>query len=441
MIRKARRAAIILLPSLALAAGAAGHFLPDRPWIDWVFKIALSGTVGIWTNYFAIKMLFRPHRRTVFGRQGLIPARRGELADTIGEAVAEELLDADTVLGYLEEHQVLQRAADELMESAHRWIAAPDNRRKVVRAAGGWLQRRGMEYVEALLPKAESYLSRLIRDHVTLENVWPHVRRMLAAELRRPATRETLSRVLQRFIDENSPRIAGILNGVLDRWIEQKGTITRTILELGKSLFDVDEEFIAAELRGAVRSPEFFDQLLAFVDNNVETVERLADSGDIQRRLQGVLDSSLDRFEEWVRRSGLDLARARVVELLESDAFWEWVDAQLDPLVERAEEYARERVYSPEFRRTARSLLLRLSESVDIRGIVRRRIDGFDLSELEELVFRVSGDNLAGIELFGGLLGMLAGLVLISPLWMLLLPVGVLAFFLAERTAGALRPD
>ena len=143
MIRAGRRVAIALLPSAALAAGVAGHLRPDLQWIDWVFKISLSGTVGIWTNYFAIKMLFKPHSRTFFGRQGLIPARRRELADAIGSAVAEELLDADTVLDYLEDHHVLQQGADILLEAAHGWIALPENRKKVVRRAGGWLRPAG----------------------------------------------------------------------------------------------------------------------------------------------------------------------------------------------------------------------------------------------------------------------------------------------------------
>jgi uncharacterized membrane protein YheB (UPF0754 family) len=438
MIRAGRRVAIVALPALALAAGAAVHFLPQLHWADWVFKIALSGTVGIWTNYFAIKMLFRPHARTAFGRQGLIPARRRELADAIGEAVADELLDAETVLSYLEEHQVLQRAADRLLDAAHAWMAKPDNRRRVVGRAGEWLQRRGMEYLEELLPRAEEYLTGLIRRHVTLEAVWPHLRTALAEELARPSTRETVSRVLQRFIEENSPRIASVLNSVIDRWIGERGAVTRVVLELGRSLFDIDEDFIAAELRKAVQGPEFFSELMDFLDRNVEAVERVAGSEEIQRWLSGLLESGLDRLEDWVRRTGLDLARTRLSSLLESDAFWRWLDGQVDPLVERAEQSARRRVYSPEFRDTARRLLLRLSESVDVRGMVSRRIDGFDLEELERLVFRVSGDNLAGIELFGGVLGMLAGLVLISPVWLLLLPAGVGAFLLAERAASGL---
>ncbi|KAA0256908.1 DUF445 family protein [Deferribacter autotrophicus] len=54
----------------------------------------LTGFVGYFTNYLAIKMLFRPYKKRwySFGWQGVIPKNRKKLASEIGKLVGEELI-------------------------------------------------------------------------------------------------------------------------------------------------------------------------------------------------------------------------------------------------------------------------------------------------------------------------------------------------------------
>ena len=59
--------------------------------------------IGLITNNFAIKLLFRPLNPiklpfTPFVLIGLIPKRRSELAKTIGEGVAHELLSVEELI-------------------------------------------------------------------------------------------------------------------------------------------------------------------------------------------------------------------------------------------------------------------------------------------------------------------------------------------------------
>ncbi len=92
MIRTGRKIAITALPLLTVLSGILLNFY-NYAWIDWIFKVCLSGTVGIGTNYIAIKMLFRPLERTPLGRQGLIPKRRDDITEGIANAVSKQLLD------------------------------------------------------------------------------------------------------------------------------------------------------------------------------------------------------------------------------------------------------------------------------------------------------------------------------------------------------------
>ena len=71
--------------------------------MDSVFFVSpiVGSFIGYWTNWLAIKMLFRPlTKKEIFGVEipftpGVIPRRRGELAESIGSMVGKTLLTPD----------------------------------------------------------------------------------------------------------------------------------------------------------------------------------------------------------------------------------------------------------------------------------------------------------------------------------------------------------
>lgn len=64
----------------------------------------VTGFVGYFTNYLAIKMLFRPHRRRWFsaGWQGVIPRNRKKIAGEVGNLVGKELIREDDIKSALQ---------------------------------------------------------------------------------------------------------------------------------------------------------------------------------------------------------------------------------------------------------------------------------------------------------------------------------------------------
>ncbi|MFQ5655055.1 MAG: DUF445 domain-containing protein, partial [Planctomycetota bacterium] len=52
-----------------------------------------------------------------------------------------------------------------------------------------------------------------------------------------------------------------------------------------------------------------------------------------------------------------------------------------------------------------------IAERLDIHEMVRERIEGFDLMRLEEIVFRIAARELRHIEVLGGVLGFVVGIV------------------------------
>lgn len=67
--------------------------MPD--WTLWIITPLLAGLIGWFTNWLAVKMLFRPRtskRFLGFSFQGVIPKRRGDIAQIVGKTIESELL-------------------------------------------------------------------------------------------------------------------------------------------------------------------------------------------------------------------------------------------------------------------------------------------------------------------------------------------------------------
>lgn len=52
-----------------------------------------------------------------------------------------------------------------------------------------------------------------------------------------------------------------------------------------------------------------------------------------------------------------------------------------------------------------------LEKNLDLKGIVRSKVESFDLSTLEEIIQRISAKELKTIEVLGGVLGFVVGLI------------------------------
>ena len=95
-------------------------------WRDWLVIPAVAALIGWFTNWVAVRMIFRPHRVVrILGMpvQGLLPKRRNEFADSIGRTVADHLVSAEDVLRLLSDPKltgelegVVRARLDDFME-------------------------------------------------------------------------------------------------------------------------------------------------------------------------------------------------------------------------------------------------------------------------------------------------------------------------------------
>jgi len=82
--------------------------------------MVLIGTlIGWFTNYLAIKLLFRPYKEMnflFFKIQGLIPKRRAEISLNIADVVEKELISVDDIADKIEEMDISDGVIDRLLD-------------------------------------------------------------------------------------------------------------------------------------------------------------------------------------------------------------------------------------------------------------------------------------------------------------------------------------
>lgn len=82
----------------------------------------IGSVIGYFTNYIAVKMLFKPLRPVYIGKKqlpftpGLIPKRKDQLAEAVGRAVSEKLLTGEDLAQALPVDSIKSHVADHVWE-------------------------------------------------------------------------------------------------------------------------------------------------------------------------------------------------------------------------------------------------------------------------------------------------------------------------------------
>ncbi len=178
----------------------------------WIVLPVLGAIIGWWTNWLALRMLFRPYRAvSILGWkwQGLIPRRREQLAESLAGALQEHLLtleDQQALLDAVEIEEHLDRLVTQVLQ------------KQIPR---GWAQR---------MPVAEGLREKLI------DVLRTHILRQLPKRLS-----EVDGALLARVAAEMD--VAGhVRNRLIEMPLEELETLVRKVAR---------REFVAIEAAGA----------------------------------------------------------------------------------------------------------------------------------------------------------------------------------------------
>ncbi len=139
----------------------------------------------------------------------------------------------------------------------------------------------------------------------------------------------------------------------------------------------VENELIShADIKNAINTPEVQNEILDTVATAIEKFinEKLAGNPMVSMMLSGgLLDQIKDSFKEEMR-------------------------TVLPELIDK--------------------MFAKMGDQLDLKDIVTKKIEGFDMSKLEEIVYKISAKELKAIEVLGGVLGFVVGLVQVGLIYM-----------------------
>ncbi len=298
--------------------------------IPYLLPPLLGAFIGYVTNYIAIRMLFRPLRPwRILGVRlpltpGIIPAKRGELAEKMGDMVGSHLLTSEDVGRALEKtsfRRELQHAVREklggfldrdlgavaaLVPAAYagRFRELVETLRwKAIGAIFAYLESDEFETKLRgyLNRQGDELLARDLESFLTPER-YEQLRRHLDARIGSFLQSEAVSRGVGHLIDDK-----------IDQWLNSESTLRELLpADLVEVLLGQLEKEIPPLLEkfgGLLYDPDFRERL---VKKAKEAIEAFLDSlGGLSGLLAGFvnMDKIYGRIPEFLDRAGDEIAR------------------------------------------------------------------------------------------------------------------------------------
>ncbi|HET6951110.1 MAG TPA: DUF445 domain-containing protein [Acidimicrobiales bacterium] len=198
-LARMRRRATGLLVAVTLVFLALQLVGGDAGWIGYVEAAVEASMVGALADWFAVTALFRHPLGVPIPHTAVIPARKDQFGETLGEFVQTSFLTPDIIAERVRTARVVPRLAG--------WLAAPDNAARLARHAAD-----AAATAADLLRDDEVHraLEDVVRRRVETTPLAPLAGRALGimtADGRHHELLDSLLRAVDRFLAENHDRL------------------------------------------------------------------------------------------------------------------------------------------------------------------------------------------------------------------------------------------
>ncbi len=375
--------------------------------VELIVPPVVGALIGYFTNYVAIKMLFRPYRAYyVFGKRvpftpGLIPSKREKLADAIAKVVKENLLTEETLRRRLNEEKIRESL------------------RQLVESFLGRFRENSGEFLSELSSrfgdrKAGEVLGEVLDEGT--EGALTFIFKQLHGKRVGEVIPQSLKTEFEKFLDEKIDQIVEYFAEESKR-SEFRDVVYSLIREnLGKL-----REFIPFLTDSMVSS--FSERLTNLA---VDLIEKTSNSPDfklkvsklIWSRIQDLMNREINTEGEGFKkfRGILERALSSYVSQLKERELRQFLEGEtslkvsqfLGRLIAENRE-ALSSFITDELLKVIERELPVILEAVDIEGLVRERINSLPIEEVEGIVLKLIDEELRYITLMGGVLGALIG--------------------------------
>ncbi|MBZ8174089.1 DUF445 domain-containing protein [Staphylococcus delphini] len=359
-----------------------------------LFMIVIGAVIGGVTNMIAVKMLFHPFKAYyIFGKRvpftpGLIPKRRGEIAEKIGQVVEDHLLTESLMREKLE---------------------TPDMRATVHRAVS-------------------QQVAALEADHVTVQSLVERFDIDVVKDGESFVECYTKQKLNEKYQLHQTDKIAALIPAKVMAQIDQKVASLDTLLlerariylESEKGYDDILEmlETFFVEKGKIVSMLQMFMTKEAIAERIQRELIRLTTHSKARSILAAQIYAEYEKLknaslQEWIKPEQMADIEAQVSAfVLKQIDLTQRAHMPLKSLVPQLFEMLHDRGIDRITDLILDTLAQRLStilKQVNIRGLIEEQINRFDLDYIERLIFEIANKELKLIMLLGFILGGMIG--------------------------------
>lgn len=373
-----------------------------------VISIAVAAVIGGLTNHLAIKMLFHPRQPYTFmGKRvpltpGLIPKRKDEIADSLGEVVGEYLVTSEGLRSVLEDTE-FKRLLCAKLETAI--TAQADRDESLKQTAERYLGEVRVDQLKRSFSKSCSNAARkgilwLWEDRGwkkrTLAQIIPGWNEDRKGAMIVKATDAIVASLQEELASLSGDRLVRQLAG---QFIEQAGGFLGTLA----GIF-MDEEKMSRKIRQIaierLDTPLVRKEIDRFLGRKIGEWEQLSLEEVLQKTL-GVEGSA------WLAAQADSVLNVEV--WLDQALQWTWREllsgGRKEAVLDKVPWVVEEGVG------LISTYLERIVAALDLPKLVKEQVSGFPVERLETIVLSVSGREFRAITWLGAVLGGTIGLL------------------------------
>ncbi len=422
----------VLFPLLAIL-GLVGMLTLHTDWAYWVYAIALAGSVGMFTNTIAIKMLFHPLEPTPLGRQGVIPRNKDRIAEGMGRAIENNVLNPDQILEYIEQHHLIDQGITKLDQYAEQYLSNPQNREAIVRKLVTTIDRILPDTLHRVLNWAVSKGGEFIQQPEVAERMHRLIIQSLENYLSNAENRQKIYNIVYHFFQQNLPTFAEFLYQFFENYKDSLPGFRGYILRIASAAMEVNPEKIREVLEETLEDPKNREQMLQFIDEGINRFFKYLEEPDVRDRLLHYINA----FVHWMETQGLERVTPHlnqfIIQYLNRPESWEEISHGLDRFFQYVRERARSYLQEPRQQEHIKQIIRQIVVDLNIRQIIQRNLQNLPMARFEQVVMQTSGEHLAWLEILGGILGAIAGLSFIHWELIFVLPLMLLTVVALEK--------
>lgn len=421
------------LVTSALILGIVDYFLIlPHPILHAFFVVCMAGVVGYFTNFLAIKMLFQPKQGKVLGWEGLVPKNKQKIAVSLGNSIQNRLLHPEILMSYIYEKNLVEVGLHKLAVQVDEAIRNEEIRAKITSKIVGILKEKGPEIITQLFDLSEDAIKSFAQSPEEVKKIWNYLRVKIFEYIKSQENRQKIAEKVRVVVLEEVPRLSSALNDGLESYLAAKKAIGSIGMGV-KKLVSFNDEAIATLLEKFIQDPETSDQFMTMMDQIMDGFQEKLNAPDTQEAILEKLDEWLLQLADYARQNILPKGIERLQAYLDDENNWKEIDNYFFRMIEWVKTRLMEFMNSEEGKEYVKLNIGKMIHQINVTRLVEQQVMKLDTDDLEKMILDNTGGNLVVIQVLGGVLGMIAGLIQVHVLFSI--PVGVLTLivYIAHR--------